>query len=101
MLRKYFLIVFFGVIAVSAHAEDLPYPISFDRFVKIYDQLDKIFVSNMIFQNKADELLIQFPLVSLDNPDYVLTSVRAYIAGISLESTAWRILKLEHSNAGK
>jgi len=45
------------------------------------------------FEGKA--LIIKIPLISLGEPDYILSYTRARAVGLLLNETAWRIIELE------
>ena len=45
------------------------------------------------FEGRA--LIIKIPLISLGDPDYILSYTRARTVGLLLNETAWRIIELE------
>ncbi len=68
--------------------------LKFGDEISVFDGRHPILVKNMHFSRQGDILLIEFPLASLDNPDYILTSVKTQLSDWPLETTGWRTLVL-------
>lgn len=69
--------------------------INFDRFISVFDKLDRVFVKDMQFSQDKNILQVEFPLSSLGNPDKILSCVKTYIADWPLETTPWRVLTVD------
>lgn len=64
--------------------------------IVVYDKQDKIFVdkTRLSLANDGKEIMIEFPLKALGNPNYIMTSTKTHVEDLPLEATAWRILEL-------
>lgn len=62
----------------------------------VHNQKAPFSVKGLFFHLKehAREITVEFPLKDLNYPDYILSCVRTHARDLSLEATAWRILRL-------
>ncbi len=69
--------------------------ISFTKFVDVFEKGRRVFVKDMKISREGGAIVIKFPLASLENPDYILSSARSYLNNSPVDRTAWRVLLLE------
>ncbi|PIV11723.1 MAG: hypothetical protein CO036_01795 [Candidatus Omnitrophica bacterium CG_4_9_14_0_2_um_filter_43_12] len=64
--------------------------------LRAYDKKNRVFISHAkmsIVDN--DSILIEFPLASLNFPDYILSRARIHTDAVASDLSAWRVLELE------
>ncbi len=61
----------------------------------IYDKRARIFINDAKMNIDGNSVVVEIPLVSLNSPDYILSSARAHTRSVPFETSAWRVLKLE------
>lgn len=71
------------------------FKINFSKFVSVYEKGRRVFVRDMTIIREGGAIVIKFPLASLENPHYILSSARSYLSNSSVDRTAWRVLLLE------
>jgi len=69
--------------------------ITFSRFVAVYEKGKRVFIKDMDVKRSGREIIIRFPLDSLENPHYILSSARSYLNNADIDRTAWRVLVLD------
>jgi LmbE family N-acetylglucosaminyl deacetylase len=69
--------------------------ITFSKFVAVYEKGKRVFVKDMEVKRFGKEIVIKFPLDSLENPHYILSSARSYLKNTDIDRTAWRVLVIE------
>lgn len=63
--------------------------------LRIKDKKLMLFIKGAQLKYENQKVIIKVPLVSLGNPDYILSSVRAHLKVLSIKETSWRILDLQ------
>ena len=63
--------------------------------LQVFEKERPVIVGNADLESKGGTYFIHFPLNSLDDPDYILTSARTRLLDLPEDSTAWWILKLK------
>ncbi len=69
--------------------------IGFSKFVAVFEKGRRVFVKDMKVSREGGSITIAFPLASLENPHYILSSARSYLDNSPIDRTAWRVLLLE------
>ncbi len=69
--------------------------VSFSKFVAVFEKGRRVFVKDMKVTREGGAIVIKFPLTSLENPHYILSSARSYLNNSPVDRTAWRVLLLE------
>lgn len=70
--------------------------IGWRKKMTVYDKRKPIIIKGFEFymerEEEGKEIIIKFPLSSLNYPDYILSSCRTHTKDLPLEATAWHIL---------
>ena len=61
----------------------------------IKEKKQPLFIKNIQFLRKRNELILKIPLFVLGSPKYLLSSVRTHFKALPLDDSAWRVLILE------
>ncbi len=69
--------------------------IAFFKFVSVFEKDRRVFIKDMDVKRTGKNIVIKFPLASLENPHYILSSARSYLKDTAVDRTAWRVLLLE------
>ena len=69
--------------------------ITFLKFVAVFEKDRRVFIKDMEVKRTGKNIVIKFPLASLENPHYILSSARSYLKDTAVDRTAWRVLLLE------
>ena len=61
----------------------------------IKEKKQPLFIKNVQFLSKGNELILKIPLFVLGNPKYLFSCVRTHFKALPLNDSAWRVLILE------
>jgi hypothetical protein len=59
-----------------------------------YDKRNKVFINDAEMDVVKDSIIVKFPLVALNSPDYILARVKANTRSMPTASIGWRIVKI-------
>lgn len=63
--------------------------------LRVKEKRRTIFIKDIKFTSKGEELIFTIPLSVLGNPQYLLTCVKTHLRAAPLDISAWRVLILE------
>lgn len=69
--------------------------IRFDRFVSVFDRLNRVFIKSLNFSHQHNVLMLEVPLSVLGDPEKILSSAKTSIADLPHETTPWRTILID------
>ena len=69
--------------------------VTFSKYVSVFEKGRRVFIKDMHVQRNGKEMTIKFPLSSMENPHYILSSAWSNLSKMTVDRTAWRVLFLE------
>lgn len=69
--------------------------VSFSKYVTVFEKNRNVYIKDMGVKRHGNNIIIKFPLASLENPHYILSSARSSLRETDVDRTAWRVLVLE------
>ena len=63
--------------------------------ISVFEKRNRVRIEEMKVGAAPEGLTIQFPLKRLNNPQYILSSLKMRVHDLPVDLTSWRILRME------